>query len=155
MRALVMLLMCASAIASPPRDPVCGTLAETCIALAIFAEARGEPIVGQALVAKVILNRVAATPWDDDACNVVMETDQFHGIRDWPYPREPWRIDPDAWELAQQVAASVLSGEFKDIPPECNGADHFYSGTVSRALFKSMDEACIVGGHTFVASRKP
>ena len=48
-----------------------------CLTVAIYYEARGEPIEGQAAVAQVILNRVQHPDFPDDACAVVFEPDQF------------------------------------------------------------------------------
>ena len=48
-----------------------------CLTVAIYYEARGEPIEGQAAVAQVILNRVQHPDFPDDACAVMFEPDQF------------------------------------------------------------------------------
>ena len=48
-----------------------------CLTVAIYYEARGEPIEGQAAVAQVILNRVQHPDFPDDACAVVFEPNQF------------------------------------------------------------------------------
>ena len=46
---------------------------ETCLALAVYFEARSEPIAGQLAVAQVIENRVASRHYPDNACEVVTE----------------------------------------------------------------------------------
>ena len=48
-------------------------LMETCLALAIYFEARSEPVVGQLAVAQVVLNRVVDERHPDNICDVVME----------------------------------------------------------------------------------
>ena len=48
-----------------------------CLTVAIYYEARGEPIEGQAAVAQVILNRVQHPDFPDDACAVMLEDSQF------------------------------------------------------------------------------
>ena len=53
-----------------------------CLTVAIYYEARGEPIEGQAAVAQVILNRVQHPDFPDDACAVVFEPDQFSFVGD-------------------------------------------------------------------------
>lgn len=45
----------------------------TCLAQAIYHEARGEPEKGQWAVAEVILNRVASSRYPDDICGVVFQ----------------------------------------------------------------------------------
>ncbi|NDH02271.1 MAG: cell wall hydrolase, partial [Marivivens sp.] len=41
-----------------------------CIAMAVYFEARGEPIAGQLAVAQVVLNRVDDDRHPDNACDV-------------------------------------------------------------------------------------
>ena len=45
----------------------------SCLALAIYFEARSEPIAGQLAVAQVILNRVVDERYPDTVCEVIME----------------------------------------------------------------------------------
>ncbi|MEY2909484.1 MAG: hypothetical protein RLZZ602_2007, partial [Pseudomonadota bacterium] len=45
----------------------------TCLAVAIYFEARGESIDGQMLVAETIINRVADERWPDTVCEVVKQ----------------------------------------------------------------------------------
>ena len=44
-----------------------------CLAMAIYFEARGEPMVGQVAVAQVVINRVTDYRYPDDVCAVVKE----------------------------------------------------------------------------------
>lgn len=48
-----------------------------CLTVAIYQEARGESILGQQLVAKVILNRVGHPSFPDTVCKVVFQPKQF------------------------------------------------------------------------------
>jgi len=48
-----------------------------CLALAIYHEARGEPLVGQMAVAEVVMNRVAHPRWANEVCKVVKRRSQF------------------------------------------------------------------------------
>lgn len=48
-----------------------------CLSLAIYKEARSEPLLGQQLVAKVILNRVKDHSFPDSICKVVFQPKQF------------------------------------------------------------------------------
>jgi len=45
----------------------------TCVAMAVYFEARGEPELGQYAVAEVIVNRVADPSFPNTACAVVFE----------------------------------------------------------------------------------
>lgn len=46
---------------------------DDCMALATYKEARGEPIIGQAAVIKVILNRMKHREFPSTACGVVFQ----------------------------------------------------------------------------------
>lgn len=48
-----------------------------CLTLAIYFEARGEPLTGQYLVGQVVLNRVASQNYPDQVCDVVFQPYQF------------------------------------------------------------------------------
>jgi len=51
-----------------------GNVAQTfCLAIALYHEARGEPLEGQAAVAATIFNRVASRAYPDTICDVVYE----------------------------------------------------------------------------------
>ena len=48
-------------------------LASMCLALALYHEARGEPVSGQMMVAKVIVNRIQSNRFPNKMCDVVMQ----------------------------------------------------------------------------------
>ncbi len=56
-------------------------LAEMCLALALYHEARGEPSTGQMMVAKVIVNRMESKKFPSDMCGVIMQPRQFSFVR--------------------------------------------------------------------------
>ena len=121
-----------------------------CIALAVFAEARSESWLGQALVAQVIKNRMAAAVPLLDPCDVVNALDQFHGMRDWIFPREPWRTEPIAWQRAVDVVDAVMTGDFDIAPDDCARATFFWrtdNGTPDWAF--GLRTTCVVDDHTF------
>lgn len=109
----------------------------TCVALAVFSEARGEPIAGQIAVASVVLER------GRDTCAVIEAPGQFAGVYTWPYPRQPERIDPQAWGVALGVAHSVLNGARSP----CPGSYYFMENRLQRPWAKG--PACVVGNHSF------
>lgn len=79
-----------------------------CLALAVYFEARSEPLDGQFAVAEVVLNRVADPTFPDSVCAVVKQPHQFSFYSDGK-PDVP--RNPEAWALAQDIAESALSGE--------------------------------------------
>ena len=54
----------------------------TCLAVAIFFEARGEPYQGKEAVANVILNRVEDKRYPNSVCGVVNEHKAFSYTQD-------------------------------------------------------------------------
>jgi len=121
----------------------------TCVALAIWTEARGEPIMGQVAVAEVIKARWESQRWSDDLCTVVMQDDQFHGIRDRATSGPPpWDVDREAWRLALQIADRVLLGMLKT---PCAGATHFHAQDNNPGWSRRMEETCVIGDHVFLS----
>lgn len=121
-----------------------------CIALAVFTEARGEPIEGQIAVAEVVRNRMWSDRWGSDPCEVVAQLNQFHGYRDWPRPSHPWDVDREAWDRALIVTNGVMLYGWTTCASD---ADHFFAGATP-AWARDMDVACRIGDHEFrVAAR--
>ena len=84
-----------------------------CLTVAIYYEARGEPIEGQAAVAQVILNRVQHPDFPDDACAVMFEPNQFSFVRDIPAEymvSNMLQDDLRAFQRAAEVALEVVEG---------------------------------------------
>lgn len=101
-------------------------LAATCLALAMYFEARGEDAHGQSLVGYVVLNRVDDARWPDNVCDVVYQKSrnvcQFSwfcdGLSDVP-------INGEAWDIAQAMAKDMLDNPVAERPTE---AVYFHSG---------------------------
>lgn len=81
-----------------------------CIALAVYFEARSEPIEHQQRVADVVLNRAEDARYPADACAVVWDPRQFSFTHDGKsdVPR-----DIDAWMTAQAVARDAIEREHR------------------------------------------
>lgn len=79
-----------------------------CLTVAIYYEARGEPIEGQAAVAQVILNRVQHPDFPDDACAVVFEPDQFSFVGDPSDLIPPMMENEQARRATQKAAKAAL-----------------------------------------------
>ena len=98
-----------------------------CLTVAIYYEARGEPIEGQAAVAQVILNRVQHPDFPDDACAVVFEPDQFSFVGD-PSDLIPPMVENEqalrATERATEAALEVLEGYHTHITSTHYHADY-------------------------------
>jgi hypothetical protein len=127
----------------------------TCVALAVYSEARSESWFGQALVAQVIVNRQALLPYGSDACDVVMEPGQFEGMDRWSYPRHPWTDDPVAWAHALDVANAVITGDYA-IPSPCSEVIAFKARSEPpRESWGDWVLTCTVEHHDFYAAARP
>lgn len=117
-----------------------------CLAAAVYYEARGEPLAGQAAVAQVVLNRERRPRFPKSVCGVVY---QGVGGRDCQFsfacngamrrPRE-WA----AWTRARDVAARALDGY---VMAAIGQATCFHAAR----LGGGEGHAVRVGGHVFFA----
>jgi spore germination cell wall hydrolase CwlJ-like protein len=80
----------------------------TCLAVAIYFEARGELAVNQIKVAEVIMNRVDSDRYPNDVCAVVKQDKQFSFLNGAP----ELIIDrkSSAWETAKHLADITIQG---------------------------------------------
>ncbi|HET8581119.1 MAG TPA: cell wall hydrolase [Candidatus Paceibacterota bacterium] len=107
----------------------------SCIAQAIYHEARGEPLMGQRLVAKVIVNRSEDGDWPETPCGVVYQPDQFTGFHGVP----THLIAPQIWRVAEAAYEHRL-----DVPGWASCIQYF---ATSRQRY--MRRVHRVGGHDF------
>ncbi|WP_440221868.1 hypothetical protein ACQQ2N_12295 [Dokdonella sp. MW10] len=118
----------------------------TCIALVVFAEARGRSWLEQGLVARAIVNRQAELGDGADACDVVLEQGYSEALDAWPYPRSPWDLDERSWQRALDVARVIVDDDY-DLPRDCAAMTHFTSAPAGS--LPSAFHACTVGALTF------
>lgn len=115
-----------------------------CLAGIIFAEARGEPLVGQFLVGMTVMNRTAHEDFPKDICGVVHQPGQFTSIR---------YIDRNtsSYELALAVATLLHDGYTAD----ADGVIYFYNPKHASPDWASrMTVVQEVGGHLFLKDKK-
>ncbi len=131
---------------------------------AVVGEAQSEPDDGQAGVAHVILNRLAAGNYGDSPTEIVMAGSntprpQFEptGNRSSAFyttsPQTP------AYKHAAAIVQGVLSG---DIPDPTNGATNFYAPVAQQAMGRAAPSwasgqkpTAVIGGHIFFAPNGP
>lgn len=123
---------------------------ELCLAKAIYFEARGEPELGQAAVAQVIMNRVEAPHFPDSVCDVVYQGSHRRNACQFSFacdgiPETP--REKQAWERAQTLAEQIVDGE----RPAQNlvKADHFHAVHVQPPWASRMSRLGQVGRHIF------
>lgn len=129
------------------------TAQETCLAQAVYFEARSEPLEGQLAVAQVILNRVKDRRYPDTLCKVVFQNERMRhrcqfsfacdGRSDQPYERR-------AWNVAQKMALVAMVGEWQDLSLQ---ATHYHAEYVSPYWQARMDQTARYGRHMFYRDR--
>ena len=126
------------------RPPAAARDAEwRCMAIALYFEARGEPVKGQFAVAEVILNRVADPRYPDSICAVVNQTCQFSFTCDG----QPERIrEPEAFARVGKVADLMMGGVPRRLT---DGATHFHTRNVRPDWSRRLPKTAQIGDHVF------
>lgn len=94
-------------------DPKSAQDEETCLAQAVYFEARSEPDAGKAAVAQVVLNRVKTGLYADSVCGVVFQNQHRYKACQFSFACEGKSLrinDLDSWQTAQRIAREVIGG---------------------------------------------
>jgi spore germination cell wall hydrolase CwlJ-like protein len=122
----------------------------TCLAEAVYYEARNEPINGQIAVAQVVLNRRQSPKHPQTLCAVVYQrkgkTCQFSWACNPRLLAKP--KDSLQWAIAEQVAAFALKG----LPDRVRGATYFHA-TYVRPNLRHLQRTVRIGRHIFYRER--
>ena len=123
--------------------------AAACLSLALYHEARGEPLLGQLMVAKVIVNRMESRRWPSSMCNVITQDRQFSFYRkdNTPKPR-----DEVAWAKAQELATQIIDDP-KILPYTV--ADHYHTVDVHPVWRRKLHRVVRIGHHIFYSYDHP
>ncbi len=122
-------------------------IAAHCLALAIYYEARNQPLEGQHAVAEVILNRVDSKHYPDNVCDVVWQHKQFSFTHDGL----PERPQHHSWGDIQQLAKEVLSEG--SVPLLGLLSTHYHADYVQPYWTTSMEQETSIGNHIFYMER--
>ena len=119
-----------------------------CLTAAVYYEARGEALSGQAAVAQVVLNRVGQPAFAGSVCGVVYQGAHTHACQfsfacDGEQRR---RHEAAAWSQARVIAARALTGY---VMPEVAHATYFHVASLGRVWGKRMAPVAHVGHHIF------
>ena len=117
----------------------------TCLAKAVYYEARGESAEGQAAVAQVVLNRTRRANYPSNVCGVVFQGVnrggcQFSFVCNGAMHRP---IEPAAWSRARRVAADVMGGH---VMRAVGQAVSFHAASLGAGGFGQIAR---IGGHVF------
>jgi spore germination cell wall hydrolase CwlJ-like protein len=122
--------------------------AATCLAMAVYYEARGEHPDAQLAVAEVVMNRVADPRFAGDVCGVVKE-DWGPAAHDCQFsfwcdglPEKP--ADAVAWSIARDIAQKALDGDVLG-----HGATHYHAVSVHPWWADTLEPVGMIGNHIF------
>ena len=128
---------------------------ESCLATAIYFEARSESQEGQLAVATVILNRAKSTHYPSSICGVVYQNaSRFNGCQ-FSFAcdgKSDLPKDVRAWEAALAVTALALAGGRKEKNGEMQvvaTATHYHADYVAPKWSKSLNRLTKIGRHIF------
>jgi spore germination cell wall hydrolase CwlJ-like protein len=121
-----------------------------CLTQAVYYEARGESLRGQAAVAQVVLNRVRHPAFPKTICAVVFQGAghhkadcQFSFVCDGSMRKS---LDNDAWDQARHIAARALSGV---VLADIGNATHFHATYLGEQWGDGLVRVATVGMHVF------
>jgi spore germination cell wall hydrolase CwlJ-like protein len=124
-------------------------IASTCLALAIYFEARGESVHGQRMISRVIVNRMQSDKFPNDMCDVIMQPRQFSFIKKGKIPKPR---DKRAWVKAQALAVEILK-DTRLLP--YSKADHYHATYVQPFWRNDLYKITQVGQHIFYSRYHP
>jgi hypothetical protein len=115
----------------------------TCLATAVYFEARGESTQGQLAVADVVMNRAASGKYPGTWCDVVKQPWQFSFVRHGEFPAI---TDAYAWAKAQGVARVAMANVIRSIPTDVLW---YHANYVAPSWGSRLTEAAVIGAHIF------
>lgn len=96
-----------------------------CLALAIYHEARGEPLEGQVAVAMTVLNRVTSRAYPDSICGVVFQNMRQRNACQFTFACNGRSLTPkDGHAFSRSVALARIVLK-RAAAPEAYGNDYF------------------------------
>lgn len=150
--ALVLSLLAAAlpASAAPPARRTAPDMTDplTCLAIAIYWEARGESREGKRAVGEVVLNRVRAPTFPNDVCGVVTEGGEHPPCQFsfWCDGRSDRPQDGGPWRDARAIAHDLLDG--RGLDPTL-GALYFHNASVIPEWAHRLKLTARIGEHWF------
>jgi spore germination cell wall hydrolase CwlJ-like protein len=127
---------------------------QTCLANAIYFEARGESLRGQAAVAQVVLNRVRNPTYPDTICSVVYQNENWRNACQFSFACDGKKdrvLSQSNYRKAKDIALAVTAG--KIFLPEVGSSTHYYAQYVSPGWARAMKKMTTIGLHIFYRTR--
>ena len=120
-----------------------------CLAEAIYFEARGEDLLGQAAVAEVILNRVDANQFPNSVCRVVADGANRLNSCQFSYNcdgKPEYINDRKTYERILKLSNIVYRGSIRMLT---DGATFYHSSRVKPGWAKKLERTSQIGKHLF------
>ncbi|MEO6198841.1 MAG: cell wall hydrolase [Sphingomicrobium sp.] len=116
----------------------------TCLATAVFFEARGESVEGQLAVARVVMNRAASGKYPPSWCATVKQPWQFSFVRNGRFPS----VDTNSatWARAQAVAELAVANV---VPSLSNDVLWYHADYVAPSWGPRLVRVEKIGAHIF------
>ena len=120
-----------------------------CLAVAIFFEARDQPIEGQYAVAEVVMNRVEDPRWPNTICGVVFQRKQFSFTHDGKSDRMEKYTKNDAIEWRAMLQARTIAKQVFDEGYTEMTSTHYHALSASPSWAKGYKRDGRIGDHVF------
>ena len=121
----------------------------TCLAQAIYYEARSESRIGQVAVADVVLNRVASKYYPNSICGVVFQGSERRTGCQFSFTCDGSmnaRLNKRKWQESEQMAGAILAGMHL---PVSRNATHYHAYYVSPPWAETLTPTAVIGAHKF------
>jgi len=123
---------------------------QRCLAAAVYFEARGESVKGQAAVAQVVLNRVRNPAYPKSICGVVYQNMSWRNRCQFSFACDRIKdrvTSPAHYAIAEDVALAVTSG--KIWLSEVGSSTHYHANYVRPRWARTMELMERIGQHLF------
>jgi spore germination cell wall hydrolase CwlJ-like protein len=124
-------------------------IAATCLALAIYFEARGESEHGQRMIARVVVNRMKSPKFPDEICDVIMQPKQFSFVKNGKMPKPKNKA---AWQKSVNLANEIMQ-DTRLLP--YSKADHYHATYVKPFWARKLYRVSREGQHIFYSWEHP
>ena len=121
----------------------------SCLAEALYFEARGEPIKGQLAVGEVVLNRVEDPRYPDSICKVVNQGTGRRFACQFTYTCDgklETVFERDAYAISLKISKILLTTHDRKLT---KGSTHYHSNYVNPKWSKNFERITKYGRHIF------
>ena len=124
----------------------------TCLANAIYFEARGEPDRGRLAVAQVVLNRLKNPAYPNTICSVVYQNQHKRNRCQFSFACDGLKdrvTDKKSWAEAKELAENILADDRTLFLEDIGASTHYHANYVRPRWSRSMKRKKTIGRHIF------